>query len=141
MSTQALDWAWTQSQAKGTARLVLLALADRADGPYCQAAAGSTWLMERTGASRSTVLDALRRLKDLGEVLEIDGVLTHLAHPVYLLPKAIGHTAPAPGQPVLLVPSERIADPGSEVPDAEVARVVRERIERSVRMAQENQGQ
>ncbi|WP_432159164.1 hypothetical protein [Streptomyces sp. bgisy153] len=98
MSDNARDWVWQHSQSKGVARLVMLAIADAATGPECWAIAGSTWLMQRTGASRNSVLEATRKMVALGELSEIPGVLSNHLHPVYLLPEAIGY-APAEEPP------------------------------------------
>ncbi|WP_371788129.1 hypothetical protein OG404_09260 [Streptomyces griseoaurantiacus] len=98
MSDNARDWVWNHSESKGVARLVMLAIADAATGPECWAVAGSTWLMQRTGASRNTVLEATRKMLAIGELSEVPGVLSNHLHPVYVLAKAIGHV-PAPPQP------------------------------------------
>ncbi|MFJ6694426.1 hypothetical protein [Streptomyces sp. NPDC091294] len=97
MSKKALDWVWTQSASKGTARVVLLALAREATGSHLAVCAGSTWLMEQANASRNSVLTALRTLEASGEIAEVEGVLGHLSHPVWILPKAIFHTLSIPG--------------------------------------------
>ncbi|CAL9327814.1 hypothetical protein SUDANB140_07533 (plasmid) [Streptomyces sp. enrichment culture] len=74
-----MDWVWTQSASKGTARVVLLALAREAAGPHLAVCAGSTWLMEQANASRNSVLTALRTLEASGEIAEVEGVLGHLS--------------------------------------------------------------
>lgn len=141
MSDEARDWVWNHSQSKGVARLVMLAVADAATGPECWAVAGSTWLMQRTGASRNTVLEATRKMLATGELSEVPGVLSNHLHPVYILPKAIGHV-PAGEQPLAPGFGPDVNDPLTEEhadcsdPDdeeywkdgAEVRRLAAERI-------------
>lgn len=134
-----MDWAWTQSQSKGVARLVLLAMAQDAEGPSQLVCAGSSWLMPRVNASRSTVVSALRSLEEKGEIAEVAGVLGDLLHPVWILPKAIGHTETAPGDRddgrhnTHLTTEERAlcSDPESDlywVPGEDIQAIVAERI-------------
>ncbi|MET9204080.1 hypothetical protein ABZW38_02760 [Streptomyces bacillaris] len=139
MSKEALDWVWTRSASKGTARLVLLALAQDAEGPEQLVCAGGTWLMDRTNASRNGVLSALRSLQESGELAEVEGVRGHLSHPVWILPKAIGHV-PAPAGPrddgrnaarLTTVELSSCSDPESDLywtPEEEIQRIVAERI-------------
>lgn len=91
MSLDAQDWVWTHSKSKGTARLVLLAIADKASGPDCSAYAGTTMLVQRTNAARSSVIVAVDKLlesKELATVAERKGPK---GETVYSLPLAIGH--------------------------------------------------
>ncbi|MFJ9712132.1 helix-turn-helix domain-containing protein [Streptomyces sp. NPDC101234] len=88
MSVNAREWAWEHSSSRGTARLVMLSIADRvADDTYV-AWASLTSLVERTNASRTAVRDALTALEKSGELK----VLDHLEGPqrttVYRLPRA-----------------------------------------------------
>lgn len=139
MSNEALDWAWTQSTAKGAARLVLLALAQDAEGPNQLVCAGASWLMARTNASRNGVKTALSSLEASGEIASVDGVLGHLSHPVWILPKAIGHTPVPPGtrddgrNNTRLTTTElsSCSDPESDLywmPEDQVQQIVAERI-------------
>ena len=68
MSAEATNWVWKHSEAAGSDRLVLLALADFADeSGHCF---GSwTTLEHKTKLSRSTIARSLARL-------EKDGILT-----------------------------------------------------------------
>lgn len=143
MSDSARDWVWHHSQSKGVARLVMLAIADAATGPECWAVAGSTWLMQRTGASRSTVLEATKKMLATGELSEVPGVLTNYLHPVYILPKAINHAptvAPAHGPGAVKEPitAEHADCSDPEDPEywkdgAEVRRIAAERIKAHAR--------
>ncbi|MEK8146294.1 hypothetical protein NKH18_48745 [Streptomyces sp. M10(2022)] len=68
MSGQARKWAWESSASRGTARLVLLSIADRIPDEQCVAYAGLTELMERTHASRNAVRGALTSLAEAGDL-------------------------------------------------------------------------
>ncbi|MFG2628321.1 helix-turn-helix domain-containing protein [Streptomyces sp. NPDC048473] len=68
MSGQARKWAWESSASRGTARLVLLSIADRIPDEQCVAYAGLTELMERTHASRNAVRGALTSLVAAGDL-------------------------------------------------------------------------
>lgn len=91
MSLDAQDWVWEHSQAKGTARLVLLAIADKASGAHCQAYAGTTMLVRRSRAARSSVVVAVDKLIGLGELAIIEGRKGPGGETVYSLPLACGH--------------------------------------------------
>lgn len=95
MSLDAQDWVWEHSQAKGTARLVLLAIADKASGKDCSAYAGSTFLMRRANASKSAIKAALDSLRESGELRAVPGRKGPLGETRYRLPKAVGHTRAA----------------------------------------------
>lgn len=88
MSSEAREWVWEHSSSRGTARLVLLSIADRVADGNCVAWASLTSLVERTNASRTAVRDALTALDKSGEL----NVLDHLEGPqrstVYRLPRA-----------------------------------------------------
>ncbi|WP_411129896.1 hypothetical protein [Streptomyces sp. x-19] len=90
MSLDATDWVWNQSAARGTALVVLLAVADKA-GADCTAYAGTAMLMQRTRAARSTVRGAVDALLDSGELLVVAGVTGPAGETVYRLPLALGH--------------------------------------------------
>lgn len=68
MSGQARKWVWESSASRGTARLVLLSIADRIPDAQCVAYASVTELMERTNASRNAVRTSLALLADAGEL-------------------------------------------------------------------------
>ncbi|MFG3293448.1 helix-turn-helix domain-containing protein [Streptomyces sp. NPDC048179] len=68
MSGQARKWVWESSASRGTARLVLLSIADRIPDAQCVAYASVTELMERTNASRNAVRTSLALLTDAGEL-------------------------------------------------------------------------
>jgi hypothetical protein len=92
LSLAATDWVWTRSRARGAARLVLLAVADRvgADGV---AYAGTAALMQRTRAARSTVRQAVDSLLASGELAIVEGRLGPGGETVYRLPLLDGQGA------------------------------------------------
>ncbi|MER7464070.1 hypothetical protein [Streptomyces sp. NPDC097981] len=85
MSLAATDWVWSQSDSRGAARLVLLAIADRADA-YGVAYAGTASLIRRTRAARSTVRDAVDALLASGELAVVEGELGPGGETVYRFP-------------------------------------------------------
>ncbi|MGW8764883.1 hypothetical protein ACWGN5_20490 [Streptomyces sp. NPDC055815] len=85
MSLAATDWVWTRSRARGAARLVLLAIADRA-GADGVAYAGTAALMQRTRAARSTVRQAVDALLASGELAVVEGRVGPGGETVYRLP-------------------------------------------------------
>ena len=92
MSLDAQDWVWEHSRAKGTARTVLLAIADKASGPDCSAYAGTTMLVQRANAARSSVVAAVDKLLASGELEIVPGRTGPRGETRYRLPGAIGHT-------------------------------------------------
>lgn len=67
MSTSASAWVWANSQAKGTARLVLLALADQADDSgRCYPSV--SYIAQKCRIAERTTQDALQHLESLGEL-------------------------------------------------------------------------
>lgn len=91
MSLDAQDWVWEHSASKGTARLVLLAIADKASGPECAAYAGTTLLVKRANAARSSVVVAVDKLIESGDLKVIEGRTGPRGETWYCLPKAVGH--------------------------------------------------
>ncbi|MGP9019588.1 hypothetical protein ACT1U9_14415 [Streptomyces sp. BR1] len=91
MSLDAMDWVWTRSAAKGIARLVLVAIADKCPRPDCTAYAGTTMLMRCTNASRTGVRTAVDTLIALGELEIVEGARGPRGETVYRLPHAVGH--------------------------------------------------
>lgn len=85
MSLDATDWVWAQSDSRGAARLVLLAIADRADAEGV-AYAGTASLIRRTRAARSTVRNAVDCLLISGELAIVEGELGPGGETVYRLP-------------------------------------------------------
>jgi hypothetical protein len=96
VSLDAMDWAWRHATAKGTARLVLLAIADKASGQDCTAYAGTTALMQRTRASRTAVRRAVDALLAAGELVVVEGARGPRGETRYAIPGAAGHTRGAP---------------------------------------------
>lgn len=66
-----MSWVWETSRAKGTDRLVLLAIADHASDDGTDAYPSVGRLVRRTSVDARTVQRAIRRLVDLGE-LQVD---------------------------------------------------------------------
>ncbi|WP_424861378.1 hypothetical protein [Streptomyces sp. MMS24-I29] len=85
MSLAATDWVWARSRARGAARLVLLAIADRA-GADGVAYAGTAALIQRTRAARSTVRQAVDALLASGELALVVGQTGPGGETVYRLP-------------------------------------------------------
>ncbi|MFE0192603.1 helix-turn-helix domain-containing protein [Streptomyces sp. NPDC058989] len=85
MSSDAREWVWEHSSSRGTARLVLLSIADRVADEQCIAWASLSSLAERANASRSTVRDALDRLLDGGELEQLDDLTGPQRSTVYRL--------------------------------------------------------
>lgn len=96
MSLDAQDWVWNHSKSKGTARLVLLAIADKAYGKGCTAYAGTTMLVQRSNAARSSVVAAVDKLIESGELAVVPGQQGPRGETVYTLPKAIRHRRSTP---------------------------------------------
>ncbi|MFF0740543.1 helix-turn-helix domain-containing protein [Streptomyces sp. NPDC004111] len=99
MSGGAREWVWEHSTSRGTARLVLLSIADRVPDAQCAAWASLASLIERTQASRTAVRSALDTLT---KGTDLD-VVEHLQGPqrttVYRLPLAAAHLAGDPDAP------------------------------------------
>ena len=91
VSLDAQDWVWNHSQSKGTARLVLLAIADKAYGTNCTAYAGTTMLVQRANAARSSVVAAVDKLIESGELAVVEGQQGPRGETMYSLPKAKRH--------------------------------------------------
>lgn len=88
MSSEAREWVWEHSTSRGTARLVLLSIADRvADEQYVSWASLSS-LAKRTRASVSTVREAIGRLVHAGELEQLDDLTGPQRSTVYRLPLA-----------------------------------------------------
>ena len=72
MSNAVLSAVWNRSRSEGTARLVLLSIADRAyekGRAFC----GAKDLCQRANAGRRTIFTALRELKELKELNIMEG--------------------------------------------------------------------
>ncbi|MGQ4436788.1 MULTISPECIES: helix-turn-helix domain-containing protein [unclassified Streptomyces] len=88
MSSEAREWVWEHSTAKGTARLVLLSIADRVADEQCVSWASLSSLAKRANASVSTVREAIDRLVDAGELEQLDDLTGPQRSTVYRLPLA-----------------------------------------------------
>ncbi|MFE4944569.1 helix-turn-helix domain-containing protein [Streptomyces sp. NPDC056641] len=89
MSKDAREWVWEHSSSRGTARLVLLSIADRVPDEQGVAWASIASLMQRTNASRNAVRGALTALAESGELETLDTFTGPQRSTVYRLP----HTA------------------------------------------------
>ena len=72
MSNAVISAVWNRSRSEGTARLVLLSIADRADEKG-RAFCGAKDLCQRANAGRRTIFTALRELKELKELNIMEG--------------------------------------------------------------------
>ncbi|MBB5938653.1 helix-turn-helix domain-containing protein [Streptomyces zagrosensis] len=88
MSSEARDWVWEHSSSRGTARLVLLSIADRVADEQCVSWASLSSLAKRTRASLSTVREAIDRLVEAGELEQLDDLTGPQRSTVYRLPLA-----------------------------------------------------
>ncbi|MFD8114435.1 helix-turn-helix domain-containing protein [Streptomyces microflavus] len=86
MSRDAREWVWEHSSSRGAARLIMLSLADRVADEQCVCWASLSSLVKRTGASKSTVQQALDRLHDSGELNELVDLTGPQRSTVYHLP-------------------------------------------------------
>ncbi|MET7686122.1 helix-turn-helix domain-containing protein [Streptomyces sp. NPDC005423] len=96
MSSEAREWVWEHSSSRGTARLVLLSIADRVADEQCVSWASLSSLARRTRASVSTVREAIDRLVHAGELEQLDDLAGPQRSTVYRLPlaaKAVAETA------------------------------------------------
>ncbi|MFD5134000.1 helix-turn-helix domain-containing protein [Streptomyces olindensis] len=93
MSSDAREWVWEHSSSRGTARLVLLSIADRVPDEQCAAWASLSSLIERTNASRTAVRDALDKLITSGELEQRDDLQGPQRSTVYRLTRAAAFLA------------------------------------------------
>ncbi|MCX4393257.1 helix-turn-helix domain-containing protein [Streptomyces sp. NBC_01767] len=111
MSGQARKWVWESSASRGTARLVLLSIADRIPDDQCVAYASVTELMTRTNASRNAVRTSLALLADAGELEVINEYEGPQHSTVYRMPR--------PAAWLAKVAAAQKADPALSVEDVE----------------------
>ena len=95
MSREAREWVWEHSSSRGTARLVLLSIADRVADEQCVSWASLSNLAKRTRASVSTVREAIGRLVDAGELEQLDDLTGPQRSTVYRMPFAAKAVAEA----------------------------------------------
>ncbi|MFH9761349.1 hypothetical protein ACH4MJ_04340 [Streptomyces anulatus] len=95
MTIDAMHWVWNHSQAKGNARLVLLAVADKAPGPDAKVRMGTTEFVARLNAARSSVVKAVDAALASGELVIAEPAIGSRAA-TYQLPHAVGYVRPAP---------------------------------------------
>lgn len=135
MSGQARKWVWESSTSRGTARLVLLSIADRIPDEQCVAYASVTELMERTNASRNAVRTSLALLDDAGELEIVEDYEGPQHSTVYRMPRPAAWLAKVAAaqkaNPELRVEDvEPLADddPAPSLDDLDEARLRRHRI-------------
>ncbi|MEV8128657.1 helix-turn-helix domain-containing protein [Streptomyces sp. NPDC085944] len=135
MSGQARKWVWESSTSRGTARLVLLSIADRIPDEQCVAYASVTELMERTNASRNAVRTSLALLDEAGELEIVEGYEGPQHSTVYRMPRPAAWlakiAAAQKADPQLHVEDvEPLADndPAPSLDDLDEARLRRHRI-------------
>ncbi|MET8766363.1 helix-turn-helix domain-containing protein [Streptomyces sp. NPDC004658] len=86
MSFKVTNWVWARSESRNGARLVMLALADRADdNGYCWPSIDD--LAERTKLSPRAVQKAIATLADLGELDVENGGGRHRSNRYRIVPK------------------------------------------------------
>lgn len=105
MSIKVTNWVWSRSESRNGARLVMLALADRADDN------GFAWpsiedLMERTKLSRRAVQKGIAALVDDGELKVDNGGGRHRSNRYQIVPKqctydGVTHEEPCTSDAVL----------------------------------------
>jgi len=88
MSYDAREWVWDHSRSKGTSRMVLTLIADRCRDRHCVAYASVPTLMKRANASRTAVREALAKLIDSGELVQLPDRKGPRGETYYLLPDA-----------------------------------------------------
>jgi hypothetical protein len=96
LSIDAMHWVWTHSRSKGNVRLVLLAVADKAPDAAATARMGTTEFRARLNAPKSTVVSAVDKALESGELVMVAPAVGSRAA-TYQLPHAVGYTRPAPG--------------------------------------------
>ncbi|MBT2416169.1 helix-turn-helix domain-containing protein [Streptomyces sp. ISL-12] len=126
MSAEAREWVWEYSSSRGTARLVLLSIADRVPDEQCVAWASVASLVKRTNASRTAVRDALVALADSGELEVLKKLQGPQRSAVYRLPRAAAWLAKvaeaAEEEPEAYVEPPTEADPVPEVDEKRLQR-------------------
>ncbi|MGW1770662.1 helix-turn-helix domain-containing protein [Streptomyces sp. NPDC002104] len=111
MSYDAREWVWDHSSSKGTARMVLVLIADRCVDRRCTAYASVTALMKRANASRTAVRDALDKLLAGDELVLLAGRKGPRGETYYYLPAAARFLAEQPAE------GDRNAAPGGPESD------------------------
>jgi hypothetical protein len=90
-----MDWVWTRAKARGNARLVLLAVADKVTGPDATARMGTAEVMRRLNAARSTARSAVDAALASGELVEEEPAIGSRAAR-YVIPGAVGYARRGP---------------------------------------------
>ena len=85
MSVQATSWVWEHSKAKGSDRLVLLAIADAANREGAQSFQSAPSIARMTGLSVRTVWRSIDALVEMGEIAK-EGRQGEYQTTVYSLP-------------------------------------------------------
>lgn len=93
MSVQATTWVWDHSQARGTDRLVLLAIADAANKYGHRSCQSAATLADMCKISSRTAQRSIQKLLDDGEI-RLEGKDFKYQTNVYSLPGVSGFVAP-----------------------------------------------
>lgn len=119
MSYDAREWVWDHSHSKGTARMVLALIADRCRDRHCVAYASVPTLIKRANASRTAVRDALAKLIDSGELVQLPDRKGPRGETYYLLPGAAQFLAEQAREGDRIPPPQgrRIPTPGGSESD------------------------
>jgi hypothetical protein len=97
-----MDWVWTRATARGNARLVLLAVADKVTGPEAAARIGTAEVMRRLNAARSTARAAVDAALKTGELVEDEPAIGSRAA-LYRIPGAVNYVRSGPDSGPLTV--------------------------------------
>ncbi|MGW5868328.1 helix-turn-helix domain-containing protein [Streptomyces sp. NPDC055239] len=127
MSVDAREWVWEHSSSRGTARLVLLSIADRVPDEQCVAWASMASLVKRTNASLTAVRAALRALADGDELELLVDYQGPLRTMVYRLPHAAAFLAKAEAARAE-DPEARVESSDTEVPELQPEKLQRHGI-------------
>lgn len=107
MSIKVSNWVWGRSESRNGARLVMLALADRADDNGC-AWPSHEDLAERTRLTARAVRKCIAELVELGELKVESGGGRHRVNKYWIIPKPGTLDRVTDGKPGTL---DRVSDP------------------------------
>ncbi|WP_440571974.1 hypothetical protein [Streptomyces sp. KR2] len=90
MSDDAQAWVWRHSKSKANVRVLMLAITDAITGPEAEIRMGTTEIMQRMHASRSTAKDAVAAALKSGELVKVEEAKGSRAT-LYRVPGAVGY--------------------------------------------------
>ncbi|MFD6873254.1 MULTISPECIES: hypothetical protein [unclassified Streptomyces] len=93
MTLDAQAWVWDHSRSRGNVRVVMLALADATTDDTATVRMGTTEMVRRVNAHKTTVLAAVDAALDSGE-LKIEKPAAGSRATTYLIPGAVGYRRP-----------------------------------------------